>query len=253
FSTELYESIRRDVFGTDYGQNGWQTANEQDIVIEWLRVGGTKGLLDVACGSGGPAIRIAELSNCPVTGIDINEKAISEANSAAASKGLEFRARFRIVDGSPILPFEDSSFAGLTCIDAINHLPDREAVFSEWSRVLCPGGRLAIADPIVITGPITDEELRIRSSIGFFVFIPPGVDEMLLEESGFRIESVTDVTENMALIADRWRKARAERESALREIEGPETFEGQQEFFETAATLAAERRLSRYLILAEKA
>jgi len=38
----------------------------------------------------------------------------------------------------------------------------------------------------------------------------------------------------------------------LREIEGDESFEGQQRFLETAARLAAERRLSRFTYLVER-
>lgn len=252
FATELYAGIRREVFGTDFGQNGWQTADEQDSIIEWLQLDGSSGLLDVACGSGGPAMRIAEKSGCSVTGIDVNAKAISEARSGALRNGLDSRSDFRIVDGTPELPFENSSFEGVTCIDAVNHLPDRRSVFAEWHRVLTPGGRLAITDPIVITGPLTDEEMRIRSSIGFFVFVPPRLDEELLAEAGFVIESISDVTENMARIALRWMEARAERARDLLEVEGRETFEGQQQFFKTAAMIARERRLSRFLILAGK-
>ncbi|HUF04026.1 MAG TPA: methyltransferase domain-containing protein [Aridibacter sp.] len=252
FATELYSAIRQEVFGIDYGQNGWQTVDEQDRILDWLKLDGSCRLLDVACGSGGPAMRIAESTLCAVTGIDINEKAIREAVSASARKSLDDRAKFRLVDGSTKLPFEDSTFDALTCIDAVNHLPDRSAAFSEWHRVLGPGGRLAVTDPIVITGPVTDEEMRIRSSIGFFIFVPPNEDERLLVEAGFRIESVDDVTGNMASIADKWKKARAGRERQLREIEGNETFDGQQTFFEMAARLAAERRLSRLLILAER-
>lgn len=53
-------------------------------------------------------------------------------------------------------------------------------------------------------------------------------------------------TENMARMAGDLREARAAHAEELRRIEGDETFEGQQRFFEVAARLAAERRLSRF-------
>jgi hypothetical protein len=56
----------------------------------------------------------------------------------------------------------------------------------------------------------------------------------------------------MAVVAQRWRAARAERAAALQEIEGQQTFDAQQRFLEIAARLARERRLSRFVHLAEK-
>ncbi len=38
----------------------------------------------------------------------------------------------------------------------------------------------------------------------------------------------------------------------MRKLEGDETYDGQQAFFETAARLAEERRLSRFAFLARK-
>jgi hypothetical protein len=116
--------------------------------------------------------------------------------------------------------------------------------------VLEPGGRLLFTDPIVLTGPITNAEAAIRASIGLFVFVPRGANEALVEEAGFTIERVADRTENMAQNAAGWLAARARREKDLRTIEGDATFEGQQRFLATAATLARERRLSRFAILA---
>jgi hypothetical protein len=104
---------------------------------------------------------------------------------------------------------------------------------------------VVFTDPIVVSGPLTAEEIAIRSSIGSFLFVPPGTDERLLHEAGFTVREVVDRTENMANSAQRRRTARIRHESDLRQIEGDDTFEGQQRFLEVAARLAAERRLSR--------
>jgi hypothetical protein len=97
----------------------------------------------------------------------------------------------------------------------------------------------------VVTGALTSAEIAVRASIGFFLFVPPGLDERLLRETGFEVTDVVDRTENMAKSAQRWHDARAARADDLRRIEGEETFEGQQTFLEVAARLASERRLSR--------
>ena len=249
FESGVLITVRQEAFGTDYGQNSWQTADEQDQFIEQLDIEGESRWLDVACGSGGPSLRVVERNGSSVVGIDFHEDAVATARRAAAVRGLANRAEFRRADASQPLPFPAATFDAVMCIDAVNHLRDRAGVLAEMARVLKPGGRLLYTDPIVVTGWLTDEEIRIRSSIGFFLFFPPGLNEQLLDAAGFDVSSVTDRTENMALLAGRWR---AERADDLREIEGVEAFEGQQTFFEVAARLAAERRLSSLAFLARK-
>ena len=252
FASQLYGEIRSEAFGEDIGQNGWTTADEQDLFIEWLAVGPDSSLLDVACGSGGTTLRIARLRGCDVLGIDIHAQAVATARTAAERMGLASHASFQETDGAKRLPFQDGSFDALICVDAVNHLPNRPGVFAEWARVLRPGGRLVFTDPIVVTGALTKDEIAIRSSIGFFLFVPPGLDERLLDESGFTDIAVVDRTANMAEMAGRWRRARGARELDLRRIEGDATFDGQQLFLDVAATLAEERRLSRYAIHATR-
>jgi SAM-dependent methyltransferase len=241
----LYREIRAEAFGEDIGQNSWLTAQEQDLLIGWLALSPGQCLLDVACGSGGPALRIAARTGCAVQGVDAHEQAIAEGRAGAARAGLGDRAWFDCLDASGPLPYPDASFDGIVCIDAVNHLPGRDRVFREWLRLLRPGGRLVFTDPIVVTGPLTHEEIAIRSSIGFFLFVPPGTDERMLAEAGFEAIEVLDRTENMAQLAARRRAARDKRAAELKPIEGEGTFEGQQRFLEVAALLAADRRLSR--------
>lgn len=253
FGETLYAEIRREVFGEDIGQNSWHTADEQDRFISWLGVGAGSRLLDVACGSGGPALRIAERTAAAVHGVDILAEAIETARRQAADRGLADRATFEVVDAAPGLPLPDASFEAVMCIDAINHLPDRAAVLAEWRRVLRPGGRLLFTDPIVVTGPLTNEEIAIRSSIGFFLFVSPDTDDRLLHEAGFAVERREDVTQNMATVAVRWHAARVTREADLRRVEGDEKFAAQQRFLDVAGRIAAERRLSRLVYVATRA
>jgi 2-polyprenyl-3-methyl-5-hydroxy-6-metoxy-1,4-benzoquinol methylase len=252
FESQLYAEIRREAFGEDIGQSSWISADEQDRTIPELALEAGKSLLDIACGSGGPALRIAERTGCSVVGVDVHQDAINTAKALAAERGLTERTNFQVADASSRMPFPDAHFDAITCIDAINHLPNRPAVIAECVRLVKPGGRLLFTDPITITGPLTNEEMAIRSSIGFFLFVPAGYDASVITDCGLRLILCEDVTANMAALAERRGTARAARAGILQRIEGNETYEKQQKFFEVAARLARERRLSRFLFIAEK-
>jgi len=252
FQTELYAEIRREAFGEDIGQSSWLTADEQDRFLGLLELSPGKRLLDVACGSGGPALRIATKTGCSVVGIDMHEDAVSTANSLAAHDGLSDRAEFRVANAAEPLPFPDAFFDAITCIDAINHLPDRPRVLSDWARLLKPGGRLLFTDPITVTGPLTNHEIAVRGSIGFFLFVPLDYDRTVIAQCGLRLLVCEDVTANMAEMAERRGAARGSRSHLLSDIEGAETYNGQQTFFAVAARIAKERRLSRFLYVVEK-
>ncbi|HSK71719.1 MAG TPA: methyltransferase domain-containing protein, partial [Pyrinomonadaceae bacterium] len=207
----------------------------------------------VACGSGGPALFMTRMTGCRILGIDNNENAVAAANKMAREQNLDSQVRFQLANASQPLPFEDETFDSIVCIDAINHLPDRSRVFAEWHRVLKPEGRILFTDPIVITGLLSNEEIAIRSSIGYFLFAPVGENEKLLEKAGFALLCCEDVTENEAKVSKRWLDARARRRDDLIKIETEKTFEGLQKFLEVVHRLSSERRLSRFVFAAQRA
>lgn len=252
FSSQLYADIRSETFDQDLGQNSWLTTPELDLFGNWLQLTAEHHLLDVACGSGGPTIHLARVTGCHVMGIDIHEQGIINAHALAQAHGLAHRVKFQRQDASQRLSFSSDAFEAALCIDAINHLPDRALVFAEWARVFKPGGRLVFTDPIVVTGGLSNREIAIRSSAGFYLFVPRGEDECLLAAAGLKVVATQDLTQGMATVAGRWAAARAKREAALREIEGHATYEGQQELFRVAEQIARERRLSRFVFLASK-
>jgi SAM-dependent methyltransferase len=252
FTYRVHDAIRKATFGADIGQNSWLTVDEYERWLPALGLGSDAHLVEVACGSGGPALHVARVTGCRVTGVDINESGVATATQAANRAGAGGRVRFERASADEPLPFADGSFDALLCIDSMNHFPDRARVFREWHRVLRPGGRALFTDPVVITGPVTNDELALRSSIGLFVFVPPDVTGRFLTEAGFRLLQREDVTANAALVAGRWHAARQTHKDELLAIEGEPRFEGLQRFFHAVHVLTSERRLSRFAYIVER-
>jgi cyclopropane fatty-acyl-phospholipid synthase-like methyltransferase len=252
FASDAELAVRREAYGEDLGQSSWLTAGEWLGFADRLGIGAHHEVLEVGSGSGGPAVYLAARRGCRVTGVDINEHGVRNARALAQSRGLADRARFEAVDASRSLPFTGDRFDAIVSNDAMCHMADRPAVLTDWHRVLKPGGRALFTDALVVTGPVSHEELATRSSIGYYLFVPPGANERMLQEAGFRIGAVEDVTANAAAVASRWHDARARHRAALVAREGEPNFEGLQRFLRCVHTLSVERRLSRYAYLAEK-
>lgn len=252
FTDPVLDAIRNETFGVDIGQNSWVTVDEYDRLLPWLDLSADHHVLEVASGSGGPALYLARKFGCRVTGIDSNESGVATASRMAAQSGAGQRVRFSLADANARLPFDAGSFDGLLCFDSMNHFPDRLAVLREWQRVLRPGRRALFTDPVVITGPVTNDELARRSSIGLFLFVPPGINERLIAQAGFRLIRQEDVTDNAALVSGRWHQARLAHKEELLRVEGEQQFEDLQRFFDAVHSLTSQRRLSRIAYLAEK-
>jgi SAM-dependent methyltransferase len=252
FAAGVHERVRRAAFGDDIGQNSWLTLGELERFAGWLGLEPSSRLLDVACGSGGPALHLAELTGCAIVGVELYEEAVASGNRLARESGLDGRASFVLADASEALPLDTGGFDAVLCIDAVNHLRNRERVLADWARLLAAHGRLVFTDPLVVTGALGSDEIAVRTSIGYGLFVPPGENERLLARAGLSMIAVEDTTESKADVAQRRFDARAQHEQELRAVESDETFEGRQRFFAMAARLAGERRLSRFVYVAEQ-
>jgi len=251
-AVDAQTDVRRETYDEDLGQSSWITLAEAREWLRLLRLHAHSRVLEVGCGSGGFTRHLAVETGASAVGVDINPHGIEAATASALREGLSSSVSFQVVDAGARLPFADASFDAIFCNDAINHLPRRAELFVDWHRVLKPGGRLLFTDPIVVTGPVTNDEIRVRSSIGFYLFVPAGCNERLLEGAGFVVEEMRDVTEAEEQVSARWRDARARRREALAAVEGEEGFEGLQKFLDAVCILSSERRLSRFAYLAYK-
>ena len=99
---------------------------------------------------------------------------------------------------------------------------------------------------------VSNEEIATRSSIGFYVYSPPGENERLMERAEFRHITAKDTTDSAARIAKQWYHAREKRKEELVAAEGNTNFEGLQRFLSCVYILTSEKRLLRYLYVASK-
>lgn len=251
-ATDVHEQVRRATYDEDFGQSSWVTGAEYRRLFEVLGLKPDDRVLDVGSGSGGPALFLARVAGCRVTGIDINEAGVQAGGEQARAAGLSERVQFQHVDVSKPLPFADAAFDALVCMDVLCHLPARARIFAEWQRVLAPGGQALVTDPIVVTGLVRKDELATRSSTGHFEFCPPGANERFLREAGLDVKLVEDSTASEADVSKRWHDARQQHADRLIELEGAETFAGLQKFLQTVHATTRERRLSRFTYLAGK-
>jgi SAM-dependent methyltransferase len=252
FASSAEIAVRQEAFGEDLGQSSWLTAQEWLEFADQVGVGVGSEILEVGSGSGGPALYLAAARGCRVTGVDVNEHGVRNAIALAQTRGLDERVRFEAIDASRPLPFAGERFDAVVSNDAMCHIRSRLAVLRDWHRVLRPGGRALFTDAMVLTGMVSHEELAIRSSVGFYLIVPPAANEAMLREAGFALLGVRDVTSNVAEIASRWHQARQRHREALVAREGEANFDGLQRFLSCAHTLSVEKRLSRFAYLAEK-
>lgn len=95
-------------------------------------------ILDVGTGSGYFAFLLAPLGH-EVTGIDLTPEMIEAAEETASILGI--KARFEVM-GAQHLSYDDNTFDVVISRNLTWTLPDTDAAYKEWYRVLAPNGVL---------------------------------------------------------------------------------------------------------------
>jgi len=252
YGLNVYGEIRRETYGEDYGQTSWVTTAESHEIPKLLNLSNKSSVLEIGCGSGGYAVYLAKVVGCRILGLDINPEGVRTANILAEQAKVAAIERFRQFDVSKDLPEQDDGFDAVYSNDVLCHVEHRAQLLADVFRVLKSGGRFLFSDALVIGGLVSHEEIATRSSIGMYFFSPPGENERLINQAGFKLLEARDTTANAADLSHRWHDARSRRKSELLPIETETNFMGLQRFLNCVHSLTSERRLLRLLYLMQK-
>jgi ubiquinone/menaquinone biosynthesis C-methylase UbiE len=164
-------------------------------IVEGIDLNG-KEVLDIGVGIGGPAcLLVTNHGAGKVTGIDVEEPVLKEAQATVSSQNLENQIDLQFVTTGS-LPFDDATFDVVFSKDSIIHIPDKQSLFSEVYRVLNPGGWVVMSDWYCSEEPFTEEMSNWVESTGLsFAMTPIQNDGSLLGDLGFSDTAILDRNE----------------------------------------------------------
>jgi SAM-dependent methyltransferase len=126
--------------GASYERIAETFAPIHDRIVEALAIEPGSRVLDVACGTGGVALRAA-LLGADVVGIDISPDQLAKARRAAESEGLEIQ----LDEGDcQQLPYGGAEVDAVASAFGAIFAADHERAAAELARVCRTGGRLAL-------------------------------------------------------------------------------------------------------------
>jgi len=128
----------------DFGHRRDRDAKE--LLLEALSPFDNDSVLDIGTGPGVYAIAIAKRAGCSrVVGIDISETFVNIAKTRAGEADMN-NVEFAL-GNIESLDFNDDSFTKIICAGVLSVVSQREQAIKELSRVLRPGGCLAVREP----------------------------------------------------------------------------------------------------------
>jgi ubiquinone/menaquinone biosynthesis C-methylase UbiE len=102
--------------------------------------------VDLGCGPGYLVLKLARTApGLHVTGIDLAEEMLVEAETQARLSGLEDRVAFKKGDAAQI-PFPDGSLDLVVSTGSLHHWGDPVGALDEIARVVRPGGSFLVFD-----------------------------------------------------------------------------------------------------------
>jgi ubiquinone/menaquinone biosynthesis C-methylase UbiE len=120
----------------------------RDRVLDHAALEPGETLLDVGCGNGLIAFGALEREAAEVVFADISEPLLDDCRTLAADAGVLDRCRFVTASADDLASIVDDSVDVVTTRSVLIYVEEKERAFREFHRVLRPGGRISLFEPI---------------------------------------------------------------------------------------------------------
>jgi len=226
----LGDELHYGVFETGNEPLATATAALTSRMIDGAQLQPDLDVLDVGCGTGAPACRLAAEFGVRVLGITTSEAGVATATERAASMRLP-DARFEVRDGMANgLP--DESFDRVWVLESAHLMRERDDLVSECARVLRPGGRLVLCDllrhrdiPFAEVRARNRDFVTLRAAFGDAHFEPLAYYAEAAERHGLTVERRDDLTTATLPTFDSWRTNAAEHRRTTIDALGVESYD----------------------------
>ncbi len=195
----------------EWDQDHYGGLEAVDALAESLGIKKGSRVIDLCCGLGGPARYLATTIDCSVHGVDLNQTRVDGATELTRLVKLNDQVSFSEANVCE-LPMADGTFDIAMSQEAFLHIEDRESLLAECHRVLCRGGRLGFTDWIADEALNAAHRKRFSDTFAASRIVSVAEYKTLLSDAGFRIESITD-------LSDQWRSILVERLGMFRSLE----------------------------------
>ena len=158
----------------------------RERVLDRAELAEGEALLDVGCGDGLIAFGALERGAGLVVFSDISQDLLDESRRIAEELGVVDRCRFVLAAAEDLHGLADESVDVVTTRSVLIYVDDKASAFREFHRVLRPGGRVSLFEPINRLSRFMDaydvrpvQELDDRVRGVYRELQPPETDPML--------------------------------------------------------------------------
>jgi SAM-dependent methyltransferase len=151
-SVAAYYDMWQAAYQQTYGDfiQAFRPASDDELICCWIEGADLKpGLrvLDLGCGSGGPAVALGKELGLLVDGLTISAKQAGEAAQRISAENLN--DQIRILEGDYRYPekyFDSGIYDRILFLESLGHAADPSAVIQASWKMLRPGGKIYIKD-----------------------------------------------------------------------------------------------------------